>query len=299
MKIRYFENIVKYLPVLIACISIGLFGRAHFIKKGADEFTMLIIFWIYVGLGILIFAALNLFLDPIVNLGLKLFSKYVNPIIIKCKKALFKKNQNAVNSTESLEAAVGNTFDTEEVRKIENLLSKQVKPVLDVNLIDDSKEKYNEVDSPESLEVSVEKIIDTQEVRKIEHEKKLQEYQEKLQIAFNYTKLQFASYLSDKEIEFLCNAVQSYSKNEEISPDISIKINGLSNLDLYHFGWNIWKYFDVSKQNEIAMFLKKIFADALKDVEVESIKRHLKDDEQKGIITITDNLSGFLYNNDY
>ena len=42
MKIRYFENIVKYLPVLIACISIGLFGRAHFIKKGADEFKQVI-----------------------------------------------------------------------------------------------------------------------------------------------------------------------------------------------------------------------------------------------------------------
>lgn len=299
MKIRYFENIVKYLPVLIACISIGLLGRAHFIKKGADEFTMHIIFWIYVGLGILIFAALNLFLDPIVNLGLKLFSKYVNPIIIKCKKALFKKNQNAVNSTESLKAAVGNTFDTEEVRKIENLFSKKVKPTLDINLIADSKENHYEVDSTEGLEVFVETTVDTQEVRKIEQEKKLIEYQGKLEIAFNYIKKQFALYLPDKEIEMLCNAVQLYSNKEEISPYFSVKVAGLSNLDLYHFGWNIWKYFDVGKQVEIAIFLKKIFADALKDVEVESIKRHLKDDEQKGIITITYNLSSFLHNNNY
>jgi|GEM_PF-139979 len=297
MKLKYFDNILKYLPVLLACILIGLFGRNHFINKGVDEFTVLIIFWVYAGLGIVIFAALNLFLDPIVSFGLKLFSKYVNPVIIKCKIALFNKNQNAANATESFEADVINTVDTEEVLKIENLLSKQLKSVLDVNLIDESKEKYIVVDSARSLEVAVVNTVDTQEVRKIEHEKKLQEYQEKLQIAFNYTTLQFASYLPDKEIALLCNAVESYSKNEEISSEVSVKVAGLSNLDLYHFGWNIWKYFNVSKQVDIAVFLKKIFADALKDVEVESIKRHLKDDEQKGIITITDNLSDFLRNN--
>jgi hypothetical protein len=43
---------------------------------------------------------------------------------------------------------------------------------------------------------------------------------------------------------------------------------------------------------DIAHFLKKVFPDILKDVEVETIKRHLKDDERKGIIKIQESLSG-------
>ena len=83
MKIKYFENILKYLPVLLVCIFIGLLGREHFIKKGADEFTVNMIFWIYVGLGILIFAILNLFLDPIVSWLLKRFSKNVESELVE------------------------------------------------------------------------------------------------------------------------------------------------------------------------------------------------------------------------
>ncbi|ATR89715.1 hypothetical protein CS544_00350 [Porphyromonas gingivalis] len=60
--------------------------------------------------------------------------------------------------------------------------------------------------------------------------------------------------------------------------------------DLYHFGWNIWKHFCVGKQDEMALSLKLVFADALKDVETDTIKSHLKDDEQKGLIKIQKSL---------
>lgn len=256
MKIKYFENIVKYLPVLLACILIGLFGREHFIKKGADEFTVHIIFWIYVGLGILIFALIILFLEPVVRLVLKPLSKNVKTDFIENEIADENENHNEGKNN-------------------------------------DENDYQNEANPTESIEVIVENSIDTEEVRKIDREKELQEYQEKLQIAINYTKVQFAPYLSDEGIDLLCNAIQAYSKQEKISSDVSIKIYKLSNLDLYHFGWNIWKHFEVSNQLGIAIFLKSVFADALKDVEVESIKRHLKDDERKGMIKITDNLSDF------
>ncbi|GAA5575483.1 hypothetical protein Pgin01_00438 [Porphyromonas gingivalis] len=36
----------------------------------------------------------------------------------------------------------------------------------------------------------------------------------------------------------------------------------------------------------MALSLKLVFADALKDVETDTIKSHLKDDEQKGLIKI-------------
>ncbi|OLQ21525.1 hypothetical protein BGK60_02615 [Tannerella forsythia] len=66
----------------------------------------------------------------------------------------------------------------------------------------------------------------------------------------------------------------------------SIRVKTLSSLDLFHFGWNIWKHFSIGKQDEVALFLKLVFAEALKDVEPETIKSHLKDDEQKGLIKI-------------
>ena len=69
-----------------------------------------------------------------------------------------------------------------------------------------------------------------------------------------------------------------------------IAVKDLSNLDLYHFGWNIWNHFKPIKQEEISKLLKMAFF-TLEDIEVDSIKSHLKDDPKKGIIKITDDLS--------
>ncbi|MDO5663993.1 MAG: hypothetical protein Q4G63_01895 [Bacteroidia bacterium] len=57
-------------------------------------------------------------------------------------------------------------------------------------------------------------------------------------------------------------------------------------MDLFHFGWNIWKYLNVSKQDDTALFLKKVFAHNLNDIEPDSIKSHLKDDPKKGRILV-------------
>lgn len=61
-------------------------------------------------------------------------------------------------------------------------------------------------------------------------------------------------------------------------------------LDIFHFGWNIWNYFRIGKQGDIALFLKLIFAHILRDVEAETVKKHLKDDENKGIIKIRETI---------
>ena len=82
-----------------------------------------------------------------------------------------------------------------------------------------------------------------------------------------------------------------YANNIDLENVIPISVKNLSSLDIYHFGWNIWNHFKTQKQEKIAFFLKIVFAQALKDSEVKSIKRHLRDDERKGIIVITQNLS--------
>lgn len=110
--------------------------------------------------------------------------------------------------------------------------------------------------------------------------------QEKKDIAIKYTQKEFAPYCSNEDLNLLCQYIIFYAENKPLQNIKPITTHGLSNLDFYHFGWNIWKHFSISKQEEISLLLKSIFAMHLKEVEVETIKSHLKDDELKGIIKI-------------
>ncbi len=112
---------------------------------------------------------------------------------------------------------------------------------------------------------------------------KVQEQKESL---IAYTKKTFAPYISKEDLILLCSYIEKYFQKEQISKLHPIPVDGLAPLDIYHFGWNIWNFKKVSNQTELALFLKSVFQDVLKDAEVETIKRHLKDDESKGIIKI-------------
>jgi len=63
-------------------------------------------------------------------------------------------------------------------------------------------------------------------------------------------------------------------------------VKELSALDLRHFGWNIWNYFKKAEKSDGHCELVEIVPDIFRGVDVVSIKRHLKDDELKGIIKI-------------
>ncbi len=89
----------------------------------------------------------------------------------------------------------------------------------------------------------------------------------------------------------LCEYIELYSAKLPLSHVEPINIKGLVALDLFHFSWNIWNHFRVGKQDEISQFLKQVFAITFKDVEVGSIKSHLRDDEKKGTIPIVQSLS--------
>jgi hypothetical protein len=115
--------------------------------------------------------------------------------------------------------------------------------------------------------------------------------QDKKDIAVKYTQMEFAPYCSNEDLDLLCRFVVSYAEKKPLQNVQFINVRGLSNLDFYHFGWNIWSHFKIGKQIGIASFLKKVFPEILNDVEIETIKRHLKDDELKGIIKIRKNLS--------
>jgi len=140
----------------------------------------------------------------------------------------------------------------------------------------------NHITEPPSLE----------DIRNEQLQNKAKEQEEKLNIALNYTRKTFAPYISDGQIEVLCGNLKLYADKLNLEKLHSIKTSkDLSSVDISHFGWNIWNHFNLGKRIEIAHFLKRVFPDILKDVEVESIKSHLKDDELKGIIKIQKSLT--------
>jgi len=108
-----------------------------------------------------------------------------------------------------------------------------------------------------------------------------------------YNQKQFASFTTNEHLKQLCENINVYGENLDFENLKSITVKNLSSLDLYHFGWNIWNHFRTHKQENIAQFLKKIFEESLKEVDVKSIKTHLKDDERKGSIKIIKDISNY------
>lgn len=136
-------------------------------------------------------------------------------------------------------------------------------------------------------------VIDIQQLRELQQNAIKNQKQARIDTALRYAQQEFALYVSDDDLEQLGSNIIIYAEVlnfEKIKP---IKVKDLSNLDLYHFGWNIWNCFKASRQDRAAQFLKLTFADALKDVEEKSIKTHLKDDEHKGLIKIIDDFTDF------
>lgn len=154
--------------------------------------------------------------------------------------------------------------------------------------------KRNRLPANEIAENSVvqKPTLSLDNIRNEQLQNKAKEQEERLNIALDYTRKAFAPYVSDEHIELLCSNVKIYADKLSLKTLHPIKIkNELSNIDISHFGWSIWNHFRVGKQIDIAYFLKQAFPDIFKDVEVETIKKHLKDDDLKGVVKIQENIA--------
>ncbi|MDP2454164.1 MULTISPECIES: hypothetical protein [unclassified Kaistella] len=260
MNLKYFEYIVIYLSVLVVCVVVGALARISFIGKGGDEYTANIVFWSITALSILFYAIIILFLD----------------VIIVGFRKIFRKKNNSTNST----------VDFIPTKNHENITIAQRK------IIDDNTANQLIEDSKENIEEQTMERINLESIRKTQLQQKQQIESEKLQVAVDYTRNQFALYLKDEDLDSLCDAVNLYSVKEDIHNNISIYTKDLTNLDLYHFGWNIWNHFRPIKQEEVSKLLKNVFV-SLDDIDLESIKSHLKDEPKRGIIKIQENLTDY------
>lgn len=258
MNLKYFEYIVIYLSVLVVCVVVGALARISFIGKGGDEYTANIVFWSITALSILFYAIIILFLDV---------------IIVGFRKIFLKKN-NSKNPT----------IDFIPTKNHENITIGQKK------IVDDN--TANQLIGDSNIEDQTTKKVNLESIRKNQLQQKQQIESEKLQLALDYTRNQFALYLKDEDLDALCDSVNLYSIKEDVLNNISIYTKDLTNLDLYHFGWNIWNHFRPIKQEDVSKLLKNVFV-SLDDIDLESIKSHLKDEPRKGIIKIQENLTDY------
>ena len=99
--------------------------------------------------------------------------------------------------------------------------------------------------------------------------------QAKLERVLDYTKQTMVAYMSEAELNRLCGYITEYSLGDtpyEVSP-VSVD-SALKSIDLMHFSWNIGKAFG-KKRIHTATFIKRVFAHALRDIEVSTIERKM------------------------
>lgn len=138
----------------------------------------------------------------------------------------------------------------------------------------------------EPLEVETSVINDLYAIREKHQQDEIIRKQETLEVAIQYTRKTFAPFADDQNINRLCEYVIQYSTGKELKNVEPIRVKDLQNVDLYHFGWNIWNHFRINKQEDIALFLKIVFARNLKDVEIDTIRKKLTFDDGKFNILI-------------
>ncbi len=114
--------------------------------------------------------------------------------------------------------------------------------------------------------------------------------QAKLERVIDYTKQTMVAYMNEPELDRLCGYITEYSLGDtprEISP-ISVD-SALKSINLMHFGWNIGKAFG-KKHIHTATFIKKVFAHALRDIEVSTIERKMSHTESECRIKLDDTI---------
>ena len=114
--------------------------------------------------------------------------------------------------------------------------------------------------------------------------------QAKLERVLDYTKQTMVAYMSEAELDRLCGYITENSLGDtpcEVSP-VSVD-SALKSIDLMHFGWNIGKAFG-KKRIHTATFIKRIFAHALRDIEVSTIERKMSHTESECRIKLDDKI---------
>lgn len=99
----------------------------------------------------------------------------------------------------------------------------------------------------------------------------------KMDTVLSYTRETLAPHMSEEHLNRLCEHIGLFHTSPDI-PKIQqpVKVESqIRTIDLMHFGWNIGNQFKKTGI-QTATFIKRIFADALKDSEISTLKSKLR-----------------------
>lgn len=260
MKNNQLEHIILYLLVACAALVFATLARIFTVSMGFDDFTAFIVFIVALAIQAVIYLSIRVVLQ-------NLMLPWIGNGLAKIPYFRNKVEQRQIPIIEGTTVAE-DIEETEEEETVEEKIQN-----VEINELSDAPKRS-------SLE----------DIRQEQLQIRIKEQEEKQNIALNYTRKSFVLYLSDKDLDILCHNVRIYIDKLDVAGLEPVKVKELTAVDLRHFGWNIWNYFKPREQVEIASFLKTVFPDVFRETEIKSIKRHLKDDELKGIIKIEENL---------
>lgn len=119
--------------------------------------------------------------------------------------------------------------------------------------------------------------MDYAQIRLSAMKAKEQAEQEKLTTVLTYTRESFAPYMKEDDLNILCEYICLFHADKNFPKVIrTVKVDSaIRTIDLMHFGWNIGYQF--SKTGiQIATFIKRVFAEALKESEISTLKSKLR-----------------------
>ena len=119
--------------------------------------------------------------------------------------------------------------------------------------------------------------MDYAQIRLSAMKAKEQAEQEKLATVLTYTRESFVPYMKEEDLNILCEYICLFHADKDIPKNArTVKVDSaIRTIDLMHFGWNIGYQFSKSGI-QIATFIKRVFAEALKESEISTLKSKLR-----------------------
>ena len=141
----------------------------------------------------------------------------------------------------------------------------------------DSKETTDEEPLTKETDINPPPNMDYAQIRLSAMKAKEQAEQEKLATVLTYTRESFAPYMKEEDLNILCEYICLFHVDKDFPKVVrTVKVDSaIRTIDLMHFGWNIGYQF--SKTGiQIATFIKRVFAEALKESEISTLKSKLR-----------------------
>ena len=283
MEQKKIENITLHLIVFSTIAVIGILARQTVLHYGWDEFS-----------SYLILVVCSIVIGAIyLNLQMA-FRQLLSPTIERC----FLRFEGYRNKAVVVEAIVKHSKLAESTIISKSIISE---PEIEIEIKSDTTEEVStpscselnedvtELPKEEATPSTINKIPIEESNQPSEYEifranamaEKERASQEKLDKVLSYTKQNLVLYLSETDLNRLCEYITEYYFSDSLPKVEQIKVDAqLKTIDIMHFGWNIGKAFGKPRL-QTATFIKRVFAHTLRDSEISTIERKMSHTESE------------------